>query len=76
MTLTAAILLILVADIALIAGLAWVMSRPAKLTPHVRVPRPQQPHTRRSRVWRPASPQTGSRRVLSGRNPQRTARVS
>ncbi len=41
MTLTAAILLILVADIALIAGLAWVMSRPAKLTPHVRVPRAQ-----------------------------------
>ena len=35
MTLTLAIAIIVVADIALIAGLAYVMSHARKLTPHV-----------------------------------------
>jgi hypothetical protein len=58
MTLTTAIVLIVLADVALIVGLAWAMSRPAKLTPHVPAPRDDQPALRRRLVRRP-QPRTG-----------------
>lgn len=52
MTLTAAIVLILTADVALIAGLAWMMSRPGKLTPHVHASHDERLPRRHSRIWR------------------------
>ncbi|MHB8531967.1 MAG: hypothetical protein ACYDC2_04530 [Solirubrobacteraceae bacterium] len=67
MTLTTAILLIAIADLALIAGLAWTMSRPAKLAPHVPVAPAQQPSAMRRRSWRPVSPQAGGWRSAAGR---------
>jgi hypothetical protein len=65
MTLTTAIVLIVLADVALIAGLAWAMSRPAKLTPHVPAPGDEQPPARMPRIWRPlpgdGTPRSGTR---------------
>jgi hypothetical protein len=66
MTISLAIALIVIADVALLAALAFVMSRAGRLEPHVSVLSAQAPEIVRPARRASARPQQRPRRILAG----------
>ncbi len=65
MTLTAAILINVALDIAIIAGLAFVITRAGRLAPHTSAGTPAPATSQRRRVPRPARRSLSARRRLA-----------
>jgi hypothetical protein len=66
MTFSLAIAVIVIADVALIAALAYIMSRAGRLEPHVSALSAQAPEIVRHAARAPARPQQRPSRVLAG----------